>query len=139
MSRATPITTTQLGVRFVEAIAHKDIDAFTGLLSAEVDFHALTPAGSWEGHTPESVADIVLGTWFRTERVIKQVLRFNVDESLPVGHAGYRFDVTRPDGQFVVEQQALYRHTHDQIISLSICCTGFLPTRRRSSASPQQG
>lgn len=40
---------------------------------------------------------------------------------------GYRFLVNRPDGDFIIEQQAYFETDGATISWLRIMCTGFLP------------
>ena len=44
-----------------------------------------------------------------------------------VKRVGYRYRIARPDGEFILEQQAYYRTDGDRIEWLRIMCTGFLP------------
>lgn len=97
-----------VGWRLVEALVGKDAQALRDLLSDEIDFRAVTPSGSWQASAPDEVVQVMLGTWFRPDRRVEDVLGLQVDETLPVARVGYRFAVRRPDGRFVVEQQALY-------------------------------
>ena len=39
---------------------------------------------------------------------------------------GYRFKVERPDGEFIIEQQAYYETDGERISWLRIMCSGFL-------------
>ncbi|HET6167599.1 MAG TPA: hypothetical protein VFE07_12290 [Marmoricola sp.] len=117
-----------LGKRFAEAIAAKDVDAITSLLSPEVDFRALTPRKFWEATSPAEVVDVLFDNWFEEQDHIDALV--DVTSGTPVEdtqQVGYRFAVTNPDGPHTVEQQAYYRADGDQISYLRVVCSGYRP------------
>ena len=77
--------------------------------------------------------DLGLGTWFQPGRRITETISVDSDViggaegAEEVERVGYRFRVARPDGEFILEQQAYFRVDGDQIAALRIMCTGFLP------------
>jgi len=125
---------TRVGERFARSLARKDASALKSMLHPEVDFMALTPGKFWEAHDTEVVVDdIILGTWFQPGRRITETISVDSDViggaegAEEVERVGYRFRVARPDGEFILEQQAYFRVDGDQIAALRIMCTGFLP------------
>ena len=99
------------------------------LLRDDVDFRALTPGRPWEGSDANAIVDdTILGTWFDADRKIVEVLAVDTDTIGALERVGYRFRVERPDGEFVIEQQAYLEAEGERIRWLRILCTGFLPT-----------
>jgi hypothetical protein len=118
-----------IGERFARCLADKDAAGLKELLRSDLDFRALTPGRAWEGTNAASIVDeTILGTWFEPERKIVEVLAIDTDTVGTLERVGYRFRVERPDGEFVIEQQAYLQTEGDQITWLRIMCTGFLPT-----------
>ena len=121
-------TATQVGERFAQALAAKDATALKALLAPGVDFRAMTPTRFWEATDPDEIVDEdLLGMWFSPEREIVSLLAVDHDASGPVERVGYRLHVRRPDGDFVVEQQAYYQSEGERISWLRIMCSGFAP------------
>lgn len=117
-----------IGERFARALAGKDAAALKALLCADVDFGAMTPRKFWESTDADVVVDeIILGTWFEPERRICEILALEADTVGSLDRFGYRFEVERPDGRFVIEQQAFAATSDDRISWLRIMCSGFLP------------
>ena len=116
-----------VGERWASAIAAQDRASLTALLSAEVDFRALTPRRAWEGGTPDEVADVVLGAWFDDEVTIDAIDQLTEDQVADTSRVGYRFRATTDDGPHLVEQQAYYRADGDTIGYLRIVCSGYRP------------
>jgi len=117
-----------VGEQFARALAAKDAEGLKALLQPDVDFRAMTPARFWESTDAADIVDsTLLGTWFSPEREIVSVLAVEEGEVSSVDRVSYRFRVRRPDGQYVVEQQAYYRTAQDRICWLRIMCTGFVP------------
>ena len=119
---------TPIGEQFARCLAAKDADGLKALLRSDVDFRALTPGRAWEGTSAATIVDeTILGTWFDPERRIVDVLAIQTDTVGPLERVGYRFRVERPDGEFVIEQQAYLETEGEQISWLRIMCSGFLP------------
>lgn len=88
----------------------------------------MTPGKFWEATNVDVVVDeMMLGTWFVPERQITNVLSVTTDRVGSLDRVGYRFAVKRPDGEFVIEQQAYLETDGDTISWLRIMCSGFLP------------
>jgi hypothetical protein len=118
-----------IGERFARCLAEKDAAGLKSLLRSDLDFRALTPGRAWEGTDATAIVDeTILGTWFEPERRIVEVLAIDCDTVGTLERVGYRFRVEKPDGEFVIEQQAYLEAEGDQIRWLRIMCTGFLPT-----------
>jgi hypothetical protein len=112
-----------LGRAFAHALAHKDFDQAAGVLHPEIDFRALTPRRAW---APENHIEAVevLRTWFGECR-IEQIVRLDSDTFADRQHVAYRFRGHRPDGPFVIEQQAYFHERDGKIDWLRIMCSGF--------------
>lgn len=117
-----------VGERFARALAVKDAEQMKALLNPGLDFRAMTPLKFWESDDVDVIVDqTILGTWFAPER---RITRLSAVESGAVGsvqRVGYQLEVTRPDGNFVIEQQAYYRTEAGRISWLRIACSGFIP------------
>jgi len=117
-----------VGERFARALAEKDAAALKLVLRSDVDFRAMTPGKFWEANDVDVVVDeMMLGTWFVPERQITNVVSVTTDRVGSLDRVGYRFTVKRPDGEFVIEQQAYLQTDGDTISWLRIMCSGFLP------------
>ena len=118
----------RVGERFARAIATKDSAGLKELLRPDIDFRAMTPAKFWEATDRDEVVDeTMLGTWFSPERRIVEVLALETDTLGSRERVGYRFRVERPDGEFVIEQQAFLETDGETISWLRILCSGFVP------------
>jgi len=117
-----------VGERFAHALADKDAVKLKALLRSDVDFRAMTPGKFWEATDADVIVDdTILGTWFDTERRITDVLAVETDRVGSLDRVGYRFNVKRPDGEFIIEQQAYFETDGEKIWWLRIMCSGFLP------------
>jgi hypothetical protein len=120
--------TNAVGERFARALAEKDGPQLKALLRADVDFRAMTPGKFWEATNVDVIVDeTLLGTWFDSERQIAEILAIETDNLGSLDRVGYRFKVRRPDGEFVIEQQAYLKSDGEKISWMRIMCTGFLP------------
>ena len=118
---------TNLGERFANAVAAKDAVALRALLAPDVNFRAITPGKFWEGDDANAVVDdVILGKWFSPERSITAILRVDCGTVGTVDYVAYRFRATRPDGSFVIEQQAYLEAEDGRISRLEILCSGFV-------------
>jgi hypothetical protein len=118
----------RVGERFARALADKDAPGLKALLRPDVDFRAMTPGKFWEATDVDLMVDsTVLGTWFAPERRITEILAVETDSVGSLDRVGYRFKVERPDGEFVIEQQAYFKTDGETISWLRIMCSGFLP------------
>jgi hypothetical protein len=118
------------GHAFAEAVAAKDAAAVSSLLSADVDFKALTPRRLWEASDLEGVLETLFEHWLTEDDHIDALV--SVTEGEPVedtGQVSYRFALSTPDGPHTVEQTAYYRTDGDRISYLRVMCSGFRPVR----------
>ena len=121
-----------LGERFVRAVAAKDRDELRQVLAGDVDFKGLTPRRFWEGASAEQVIEVLLGSWFEPEDVVEEVAAVELgDDVEDVKRVGYRFHLVTPTGPHVVEQQAYFRESGEQMGYLRVVCSGFQPTGPR--------
>ena len=117
-----------VGERFARALAAKDAEQMKALLSPGLDFRAMTPLKFWESDNVDVIVDrTILGTWFAPDRRITRLSAMESGDVGSVHRVGYQFEVTRPDGDFVIEQQAYYRTDAGRISWLRIACSGFIP------------
>ena len=99
---------TDLGSRYVAALAAKDTDRLVALFASEVDFRGLTPRRFWEADSAQRVVHEVLYEWFEPTDVIERI------DYVESGHVGdrervdYRFLIRNPDGPFIVQQRAYF-------------------------------
>jgi hypothetical protein len=120
--------TTTLGAEFANALAAKDAGRLADLMHEEIDFAGLTPSRSWEASDRDAVLEILFGSWLEDKDEIRSL------ESLETGvvadreRVGYRFAVSNPDGEHVVEQQAYLAPRDGRIGWMRVVCSGFRPT-----------
>lgn len=111
------------------AIAAKGhVRALLALFSTPVTFRAVTPRWFWDAEAPVDVADILLGTWFGPDNVIKDVTSIETDTVADVEKVSYRVVVDLESGPSVIEQVAYYGEQDGQITDLRLVCSGFRPT-----------
>lgn len=116
-----------LGQRFVRFLVAKDGDALKGLMATPVDFRAVTPGRCWESTDADEVIErILFGTWFSPERRITALEVLEVELAADLERVRYRMRVDRPDGQFVVEQQAYLEGEAEHISAIRLVCSGYL-------------
>lgn len=117
-----------VGEEFVHFLAAKDALGLKSLMGPAISFRAVTPGRCWEEAAVDQVVDrVILGTWFAPDRVITGIA------ALETGHIGsierirYQLMVDRPEGEFVVEQQAYLEIETDKIVAARISCSGYVP------------
>lgn len=115
------------GVEFARALAAKDAARLRELLHPEVEFRALTPRRNWEANDPEATIAILFGTWFEESDKIEAIEQLESDAFADRQRVGYRFRVSNPEGQFLVEQQAYLSEQDGQIGWLRVLCAGYRP------------
>ena len=114
-----------LGERFVAALAAKDTDALVDVLSPQVDFRGMTPGRFWEASSPRAVVDI-LYQWFEPSDVIEEVVAVGTSSVIDRRCVDYRFRVRNADGLYAVEQRAYYDPDGEGRIGLMrVMCSGF--------------
>lgn len=120
-------TATTLGAAFAQAYTSKDHERMAGLLHPEIDFRALTPNRSWEAHDPETVIEQVLKAWLEDDEEVEELISVESDTVGDRERVGYRYRLRRPDGVFVVEQQAFLGERDGRIDWLRLVCSGSRP------------
>jgi hypothetical protein len=74
------------------------------------------------------VIEQVLKQWFEDQDQIDALVELEAGGFGDRDRVGWRFAVTTPDGPHLVEQQAFYSATGDQIGWMRVMCSGFRPT-----------
>lgn len=120
-------TTTTLGAAFAEAYTSEDHERMADLLHPEIDFRALTPNRSWEASDSETVIEQILKAWIEEDEQVEELIAVETDMVADRQRVGYRYRLRRPDGVFVVEQQAYLRERDGRIDWLRLVCTGSRP------------
>jgi hypothetical protein len=115
---------TALGVEFARALADKDASRMRELLHSEIDFRGMTPSRTWEASDPDGVVSIFLDRWFE-EPEIEAIEHLDEATIADRERVGYRFTLSRPDGPFVVEQQAYLSQRDGRIEWMRVLCSGF--------------
>ena len=116
-----------VGVEFARALAARDSARLAELLHPEVEFRALTPRRNWEANDLEATIAILLGTWFEESDKIEAIEQLESDAFADRERVGYRFSVSNPEGQFLVEQQAYLSEQDGKIGWLRVLCAGYRP------------
>jgi hypothetical protein len=118
---------TTLGTDFARALAEKDSARLLDLMHPEIDFRALTPNRTWEPKDRDEVLAILLTRWFEDSDVIQALEQVDSDTVADRERVGYRFSVTNPDGDFLVEQQAYLAPRDGRIGWMRVVCSGYRP------------
>ena len=121
-----------LGVAFANAVAAKDRVRLRELIHPEIDFWAMTPGDVWDAGGPDEVVG-VLEKWFGDDDLIEAVEVLDCDGFADRERVGYRLRVRRPDGQYLIEQQAYLSERDGQIGWLRIMCSGYRPADQPTS------
>ena len=122
----SPIATT-LGVAFAEAFTSKDYERMADLLHPGIDFRALTPNRVWEASDPETVIEQILKAWIEEDEQVEELVSIESDTVADRQRIGYRYRLRRPDGVFLVEQQAFLGERDGRIDWLRLVCSGSRP------------
>jgi ketosteroid isomerase-like protein len=116
-----------IGSAFAYAIARRDFGELGDLLHPDVELHALTPRRTWQPAGHDAALDM-LRTWFGECR-IDQVERVDATAVGDRNHVAHRFTGQRPDGPFVIEQEAYFTERDGRIDWIRILCSGFRTPR----------
>jgi hypothetical protein len=116
-----------LGSDFARALAAKDTGRLRELVHPEIDFRGLTPSRAWEASDPDELMSLLLDEWFADKDEIVGVEHIESDAVADRERVGYRFSVTNPDGDFLVEQQAYVRVRDGRIDWMRVVCSGMRP------------
>ena len=119
---------TTAGEDFVNALARRDREGLLRVMATDIDFGGLTPGRSWSESSAPAVIDNVLFQWFEPQDIVEEVVSLDEETMLDAQRVGYRFKVSCPDGQHLVEQQAYYEvNASRQISWMRAVCSGFRP------------
>ena len=116
-----------LGAKFAKAVALKDHARVRELIHPKIDFWAMTPREVWDAGGPDDVVG-VLEEWFSEDDVIETIELLDCDGFADRQRVGYRLRVLRPDGRYLIEQQAYLSERDGKIGWLRILCSGFRPS-----------
>jgi hypothetical protein len=117
-----------LGSDFARALAAKDSGRLRELVHPEIDFRGLTPSRAWEASDPDELMSLLFDKWFEDKDEITGIESVESDEVADRERVGYRFSVTNPDGDFLVEQQAYLEERDGRIAWMRVVCSGFRPS-----------
>jgi hypothetical protein len=120
-------TQTSVGFEFARALAAKDAERLLELLHPDIEFRGLTPGSNWEADDPQAVLSVLLEEWFEEDDEIEAVELLEGDAFADRERVGYRFRVSNPEGQFLVEQQAYLSEQDGQIAWMRVVCSGYRP------------
>jgi len=121
---------TDIGSRYVEALAARDTGTLLGLFAPDVSFRGMTPGRFWEADSPEQVVNDVLYRWFEPADVIESVEHLEAGRVVDRERVDYLLRVRNPDGVFSVEQRAYYdTDSTGRISRMHAMCAGFRPIR----------
>jgi hypothetical protein len=73
------------------------------------------------------VLSVLLEEWFEEDDEIEAVELLEGDAFADRERVGYRFRVSNPEGQFLVEQQAYLSEQDGQIAWMRVVCSGYRP------------
>lgn len=120
------VTLTDVGLRFVDALAAKDTETLMALFASDVDFRGMTPGRFWQAGSPDEVVQQVFYQWFEPADVIEGVDHVDAGRMVDRERVDYRFRVRNPDGLFAVEQRAYFDVDESGRVSrMHVMCGGF--------------
>jgi hypothetical protein len=126
---------TDIGSRYVAALAAKDTETLVGLFAPDVFFRGMTPGRFWEADSPEHVVNEVLYQWFEPKDVVEDVEHVEAGRIVDRERVDYRLRVRNPDGVFAVEQRAYFdTDGAGRICRMHVMCAGFRPVETIQSA-----
>lgn len=117
-----------VGLRFVRALAAKNDDELAAVFAPEVAFLGMTPRRFWEATNPRDVVAEVFHRWFEPADVIEELLDVADGSVADRRRVDYRFRVRNDDGVFLVEQRAYFDLDDAGLIArMNLTCAGFRP------------
>ncbi len=116
-----------LGAAFARALAAKDFARIAELMDPQIDFRAMTPSRHWEAGDPETAITAALRQWFKDADEIEALELLETDAFADRERVGYRLRVRRPEGRFLVEQQAYLSPRDGRIGWMRVLCSGYRP------------
>jgi hypothetical protein len=119
---------TDVGSRFVAALAAKDTEALLGIFASAVSFRGMTPGRFWEVNSPVKLVEDVLYEWFDPDDIIEAVEHIEVGKLVDRQRVVYRFRVRNDNGVHRVEQCAYFDLDDEGRVSrMNVMCSGFRP------------
>ncbi len=126
---------TDVGSRYVAALAAKETEALLGIFASEVRFRGMTPGRFWEGSSPADVVEDVLYQWFEPDDIVEAVEHVEVGKLVDRQRVVYRFRVRTADTVYRVEQCAYFDLDDDGRVSrMNVMCSGFRPLADATAA-----
>ncbi|PWU44281.1 hypothetical protein DLE60_19740 [Micromonospora globispora] len=126
---------TDVGSRYVAALAAKDTEALLGIFASVVSFRGMTPGRFWEVHSPADVVEDVLYEWFEPDDIVEAVEHVEVGKLVDRQRVVYRFRVRNANGVYRVEQCAYFDLDEDGRVSrMNVMCSGFRPLADATTA-----
>jgi hypothetical protein len=114
-----------LGRAFAEAFTDGDEQRVRQLLSAEVDFKALTPNKSWQASGPAAVVSEVIRPWLVDAEAIDELMEVTSHEFADTESVTYRWRGRDAEGPYVCEQHAYLTQRDGSIDWMRVVCSGF--------------
>jgi hypothetical protein len=123
--RVTTMAERPIGMRFVEALAARDVSAIAACLAPGVEFRALVPPCLRERTGAEDAAALVAG-WFvdSTELDLVESCAEEVGDRL---HLAYRFEGVEDGDPYIVEHHLFCTAAGGVIERADLLCSGFRP------------
>ncbi len=126
---------TDVGSRYVAALAAKDTEALLEIFASEVSFRGLTPGKFWEVNSPADVVNDVLYEWFEPDDIVEAVEQVEVGTLVDRQRVVYRFRVRNATGVYRVEQCAYFDLDDDGRVSrMNVICSGYRPLADATAA-----
>src|SRR4249920_1175621 len=95
---------TDLGTRYVTALAAKDTAALLDLFAPDVSFRGMTPGRFWEAASATDAVHEVLYVWFGPTDTVQAIDYVETGRVVQRHRVDYRFRVRGGDGMYAVEQ-----------------------------------
>jgi hypothetical protein len=120
-----------VGSRFVAALAAMDTEALLGIFASEVSFRGMTPGKFWEVNSPSDVVQDVLYEWFEPDDIVEAVEHVEVGKLVDRQRVVYRFRVRNAHGV----QCAYFDLDDGGLVSrMNVMCSGFRPLADATTA-----
>jgi hypothetical protein len=120
------VADTDMGTRYVTALAAKDTAALLDLFAPDVSFRGMTPGRFWEATSATDLIHEVLFVWFGPSDTVEAI------DFVEAGHVGqrhrvdYRFRVRGGEGWYAVEQRAYFDlDDSGRICRMQAHCAGY--------------
>jgi hypothetical protein len=114
------------GERFAKALAAKDEAGVRAVMTADLDFRAMTPGRFWEAHSHDELIDVLFGDWLEPSDEVVALLSTTAGTVSTRHHVAYRLRLRNADGDSLMEQQMYYDVVGDRIGWARVMCSGFV-------------